>query len=47
MNTVDNISNLFCDILGADTPFYLATLPEGATEPNGQFIVDRKIVNVI
>ncbi|KAM3171486.1 hypothetical protein ACTXT7_016527 [Hymenolepis weldensis] len=31
---------------GADTPFYLATLPEDATEPYGKFISDRKVVRV-
>ena len=31
---------------GADTPFYLATLPENATEPNGQFISERKLADV-
>ncbi len=33
-------------VLGADTPFYLATLPESATAPNGEFISERQIVNV-
>ncbi|CAL8102000.1 unnamed protein product [Calicophoron daubneyi] len=28
---------------GADTPFYLATLPVGVTEPVGQFVSDRKV----
>ncbi|VDD80328.1 unnamed protein product [Mesocestoides corti] len=31
---------------GVDTPFYLATLPEGTTEPHGQFISERKIVDL-
>ena len=33
-------------LLGADTPFYLATLPEGAKEPNAKFISERKVVDV-
>lgn len=32
--------------LGADTPVYLATLPKGVTEPYGQFISERQVVNV-
>ncbi len=28
---------------GADTPLYLALLPESATEPKGKFVMDRKI----
>ncbi|KER26535.1 hypothetical protein T265_13980 [Opisthorchis viverrini] len=31
------------DHKGADTPFFLATLPVGTTEPNAQFVHDRKI----
>lgn len=31
--------------LGADTPVYLATLPKGATEPYGQFIYERQVVD--
>ncbi|KAM7539449.1 hypothetical protein Aperf_G00000049248 [Anoplocephala perfoliata] len=31
---------------GADTPFYLATLPDDAKEPHGQFLSERKIVKV-
>ncbi|VDM32919.1 unnamed protein product [Hydatigera taeniaeformis] len=31
---------------GADTPVYLATLPKGATEPYGQLISERQVVNV-
>ncbi|KAK4472517.1 hypothetical protein MN116_003762 [Schistosoma mekongi] len=30
---------------GADTPFYLATLPIGAKEPVNQFVYERKVVN--
>ena len=33
-------------ILGADTPYYLATLPEGATEPHGEYVEDRKVLHV-
>jgi len=29
---------------GADTPFYLATLPESATEPQGQYVSERKVI---
>lgn len=28
---------------GADTPVYLALLPEGTKEPHGQFVMDRKV----
>ena len=28
---------------GADTPLYLALLPEGATHPKGNFVMDKKI----
>ncbi|CAK8678986.1 unnamed protein product [Clavelina lepadiformis] len=28
---------------GAETPVYLALLPEGATEPHGQFVSDKKV----
>ncbi|CDI97373.1 carbonyl reductase 1 [Echinococcus multilocularis] len=31
---------------GADTPVYLATLPKGATEPYGQFVSERQVVDV-
>ncbi|VDO09991.1 unnamed protein product [Rodentolepis nana] len=31
---------------GADTPFYLATLPPDATEPYGKFVSDRQVVAV-
>nr|CDS33085.1 carbonyl reductase 1 [Hymenolepis microstoma] len=31
---------------GADTPFYLATLPDDATEPYGEFISERKVVKI-
>ncbi|KAL5967435.1 Carbonyl reductase NADPH 3 [Taenia solium] len=31
---------------GADTPVYLATLPKGATEPYGQFVSERHVVDV-
>nr|CDS33086.1 carbonyl reductase 1 [Hymenolepis microstoma] len=31
---------------GADTPFYLATLPEDTTEPYGEFVSDRQVVKV-
>ncbi|KAM7538545.1 hypothetical protein Aperf_G00000049283 [Anoplocephala perfoliata] len=31
---------------GADTPFYLATLPDDAKEPYGQFVSERKIAKV-
>ncbi|VDK40981.1 unnamed protein product [Taenia asiatica] len=31
---------------GADTPVYLATLPKGVTEPYGQFVSERQVVNV-
>ncbi|KAL5109202.1 Carbonyl reductase NADPH 3 [Taenia crassiceps] len=31
---------------GAGTPVYLATLPKGATEPYGQFVSERQVVNV-
>nr|CAX77257.1 carbonyl reductase 1 [Schistosoma japonicum]CAX77258.1 carbonyl reductase 1 [Schistosoma japonicum]CAX77263.1 carbonyl reductase 1 [Schistosoma japonicum] len=30
---------------GADTPFYLATLPIGTKEPVNQFVYERKVVN--
>ncbi|CAH8451983.1 unnamed protein product [Schistosoma turkestanicum] len=30
---------------GADTPFYLATLPIGSKEPVNQFVYERKVVN--
>ncbi|VDM30542.1 unnamed protein product [Hydatigera taeniaeformis] len=33
-------------LLGADTPVYLATLPKGATEPYGQFVRERCVVDV-
>ncbi|CAH8452066.1 unnamed protein product [Schistosoma turkestanicum] len=29
---------------GADTPFYLATLPNGSKEPINQFVYERKVV---
>uniref|UniRef100_A0A5K4EP97 Carbonyl reductase (NADPH) n=1 Tax=Schistosoma mansoni TaxID=6183 RepID=A0A5K4EP97_SCHMA len=29
---------------GADTPFYLATLPIDSKEPNNQFVYERKVV---
>ncbi len=32
--------------IGIDTPFYLATLPVGAKEPYGQFISERKVVDL-
>uniref|UniRef100_A0A6F9D969 Carbonyl reductase [NADPH] 1-like n=1 Tax=Phallusia mammillata TaxID=59560 RepID=A0A6F9D969_9ASCI len=28
---------------GAETPVYLALLPEGATEPHGQFVSEKKV----
>ncbi|CDI97379.1 carbonyl reductase 1 [Echinococcus multilocularis] len=31
---------------GADTPVYLATLPKGATEPHGQFVRERQVVDM-
>ncbi|VDK25541.1 unnamed protein product [Taenia asiatica] len=31
---------------GADTPVYLATLPKGTTEPYGQLVSERKVVDV-
>ncbi|VDM30544.1 unnamed protein product [Hydatigera taeniaeformis] len=31
---------------GVDTPFYLATLPVGCTEPYGEFISERKVVDL-
>ncbi|VUZ40032.1 unnamed protein product [Hymenolepis diminuta] len=31
---------------GADTPFYLATLPDDAAEPYGEFISERKVVKI-
>lgn len=31
---------------GADTPFYLATLPDDATEPYGEFISEREVVKI-
>ena len=30
---------------GADTPVYLALLPPGVTEPNGQLVYSRKVVS--
>ncbi|EUB61003.1 Carbonyl reductase [NADPH] [Echinococcus granulosus] len=31
---------------GADTPVYLATLPKGVTEPYGQLVSERQVVDV-
>ncbi|VDD80329.1 unnamed protein product [Mesocestoides corti] len=31
---------------GADTPCYLATLPEGTTEPYGELVSERQVVDV-
>lgn len=41
----DNIL-LLTIISGADTPFYIATLPDDATEPYGEFISERKVVKI-
>ena len=44
-NTRDEPNVEFFPFVGADTPFYLATLPEDATEPNGLFYSDRKVID--
>ena len=49
MNFVDLKARIIGGIYsveGAVTQFYLATLPENATEPNGQFISERKLADV-
>jgi len=33
-------------IAGADTPLYLALLPEGVSSPRGEFVIERKIVDL-
>ena len=39
---------LFClFLIGADTAVYLALLPAGITEPNGQLVANRKIVDFV
>ena len=37
------ISSFDCQI-GADTPVYLALLPAGTSEPQGEFLTDRKVL---
>ena len=32
---------------GADTPVFLALLPSGVKEPNGQFLLQRKVYDFI
>ena len=41
----DNLMACCCAPIGADTVVYLALLPPGTVEPNGEFLRDRQLKN--